>query len=232
MGEKVWAAGILAVGLIAGGGVLGYFVRDVLVADRTVQVKGAAELPVEADLGTWRLGMSSSADDLASAQTQMAADVAKTRAFLAEKGILADEMETENLNVNDTAANPYGEKHGPRFTISGGVLVRTGNLKALAAAKNALGDLVGQGVALTNVYGPNYAFTSLNAEKPKLIAESTAAAAAAARQFAKDSGASVGAIRHARQGSVEILGRDSDRGEAEQVNKILRVVTTVDYGLR
>jgi hypothetical protein len=72
----------------------------------------------------------------------------------------------------------------------------------------------------------------LNEAKPELISKATAVARLAAEQFAKDSGQHVGGIRRARQGSVEIMGRDSFTSEAEQPAKILRVVTTVDYDLR
>jgi hypothetical protein len=65
-----------------------------------------------------------------------------------------------------------------------------------------------------------------------LVSRATGEAYKSAEQFAKDSGARVGGIRRARQGSVEVLGRDGFLQESEQVNKILRVVTTVDYDLK
>ncbi|HRY00769.1 MAG TPA: hypothetical protein P5171_11635, partial [Xanthomonadaceae bacterium] len=60
-----------------------------------------------------------------------------------------------------------------------------------------------------------------------LIAEATSNARQAAEQFAEDSGAKVGGIRHASQGQIDISDRDQS---SPQVKKV-RVVTTVEYFL-
>lgn len=223
---------IWSIGIVVGCFVLGSEIASIKTADRTVQVRGAAELPVVADLATWNLGVSSSGDDLAVVQQQMTGDLGKIRAFLEKNGIKPEDMETASLNVSDARANQYNDRATARFVVNGGVTVRTANLDGIKKAKNSLDELLGQGVVLTNSYGPNYAFSKLNEAKLDLVSRATSEAYKAAEQFAKDSGAKVGGIRRARQGSVEVLGRDGFLGESEQVNKILRVVTTVDYDLR
>lgn len=222
---------ISGVAIVAAAWLLGSQIASIRTADRTVQVKGSAELPVQADLATWTLGVSASGNNLTETQADYSAQIAKIKMFLTGFGIKPDELDNQNLSVSDTAANPYNNSNGPRFSLSGGVVVRTTNLAAIAQAKSGLPGLVGQGVVLTSSWGPNYTFTRLNEAKPELIAKATAEARKSAEQFAKDSGTGVGGMRKARQGSVEILGRDSYIGEAEQPNKILRVVTTVDYDL-
>jgi uncharacterized protein len=54
-----------------------------------------------------------------------------------------------------------------------------------------------------------------------------------AAKFADDSGASVGGIRRAYQGVFQILARDQAPGlyEPGQIDKTVRVVSTVDYSL-
>jgi hypothetical protein len=66
-----------------------------------------------------------------------------------------------------------------------------------------------------------------------MIAEATARAREAGEQFAKDSGAALGRIRRANQGMFQILPRDEVASIAEQhqLNKIVRVVSTVEYFL-
>ena len=81
-----------------------------------------------------------------------------------------------------------------------------------------------------------YAFTKLNAIKPPMVAEATKDARAAAEQFAKDSGTSVGAINYATQGYFEIEPRDGkssggEWGAAGTPYKKVRVVTTVSFSL-
>jgi len=82
--------------------------------------------------------------------------------------------------------------------------------------------------------GPTFLFTKLNEVKPAMIAEATANAREAAEQFAKDSRTSLRGIRQASQGVFIILPRDQAPGIAEQgqINKIVRVVSTVEYFLK
>jgi hypothetical protein len=226
---SVAVGGVLAIGAAY---VLGSQIAGLKLADRTITVRGAAELPVQADLATWNLGVSASDDNLQTAQAEIAKSLTAIREFLQTHGIKPEEIENQNLSVNDARANQYNQANGPRFTITGGVTVRTANLAGAQKAKNALGDLLTRGVILTNSWGPNYAFTRLNDYKPQLTSQATAAARQSAAQFASDGGFSLGEIRSARQGSVEVMGRDSFMGENEQPNKVLRVVTTIDYNIR
>jgi hypothetical protein len=82
--------------------------------------------------------------------------------------------------------------------------------------------------------GPTYLFTRLNDLKPEMLAEANANARKAAEEFARSSKARVGGIRRASQGVFEILPRDPAPGimEGSQVQKTLRVVTTVEFELR
>jgi hypothetical protein len=81
--------------------------------------------------------------------------------------------------------------------------------------------------------GPAFVFTGLNAIKPEMIAQATRDARGAGEQFAADSGSRLGGIRSASQGLFQILPRDAAPGEMEsrQINKTVRVVTTVEYAL-
>jgi hypothetical protein len=106
----------------------------------------------------------------------------------------------------------------------------------IAAASQNVGELVGRGVVLSGegqATGPAFVFTGLNAIKPDMIAQATRDARAAGEQFAADSGSRLGGIRGASQGLFQILPRDAAPGEMEsrQINKTVRVVTTIEYAL-
>jgi hypothetical protein len=104
-------------------------------------------------------------------------------------------------------------------------------------ASQDLGSLVSGGVVFSSqggyASGPTYLFTRLNDFKPEMIAEATASAREAAEQFANDSGSDLGGIREAYQGVFQILPRDRAPGvmEESQMNKTVRVVSTVVYSL-
>ena len=227
---EIVAAAVGAVALVIAAVLLACAVRDFSTSKPSVTVRGAAELPVVADVATWTLNMVATGDDLRVVQRDLNRQVAAAKAFLVKNGLPEADVYPAPLSVNDSAANSYRDRNaGPRFTVNGGVVVRTEALEAIGVAKQNLQELVEDGVTVTNSWGPNYAFTRLNDFKPKLVTDSTAAARAAADQFAEDAGVTLGGILSARQGTVQILGRDDFLSENEQINKVLRVVTTVDY---
>ena len=65
-----------------------------------------------------------------------------------------------------------------------------------------------------------------------MIGQATTAARTGAQRFAQDSGASLGPIRQATQGSFEILAREDVDTESTSLDKRVRVVATVTYQLR
>lgn len=79
-----------------------------------------------------------------------------------------------------------------------------------------------------NTWRPiEYIFTGLNDLKPSMIEEATKNAREVAEKFARDSDASVGKIRTARQGLFTINDRDENTPQI----KTVRVVTTIDFQL-
>jgi len=79
--------------------------------------------------------------------------------------------------------------------------------------------------------------SKFNDLRPQLLADATKNARAIAQQFAADSGATVGKIHSANQGSIQIFGSDGNDESAAYsptstpVKKI-RVVSTFEFELR
>ena len=81
-GQTVLAAsGILAVGMIAGGYLLGDGLLRARMADRSVTVRGLAERDVMADLATWTISYSATAPNLADAQASVDRDTVQLTEF-------------------------------------------------------------------------------------------------------------------------------------------------------
>ncbi|MCB1560229.1 MAG: SIMPL domain-containing protein [Xanthomonadales bacterium] len=228
-----FAAGLMiALGLAAAGWFAAQGMQRLRTADRYVTVKGLAERYVDADLVVWPLKHSVAGNDLAQVQAELDANAAKIRQFLLDTGFSAEEIALSSPRVNDQEAYSYGDNRPRnRFRAESTVTVRSTKVAAALAGMQRAGELLSDGVLLTFDYGPegspSFQYTALNDIKPALIAEATANARAAAEQFAQDSGAKVGGIRHASQGQIDISDRDQS---SPQVKKI-RVVTTVEYFL-
>lgn len=234
---SVLAAALLAAGMVIAAWLVADGLREVRTGDRTVAVKGLAEREVKADLALWPMRFVATANALDEAQAKIAADAQTIAAFLAEAGIGAEQIAVQSLEVTDLLAQAY--RSGPvesRFIVAQTLMVRSPEVDRIAAASQRVGDLVARGVILSGegpAAGPAYVFTGLNTIKPEMIAEATRSARAAAEQFAGDSASQLGSIRSASQGLFQILPRDAAPGEVEsrQINKTVRVVSTVEYAL-
>ncbi|PEQ14052.1 hypothetical protein B2G71_06535 [Novosphingobium sp. PC22D] len=222
---------IVAIGLIAGGYLLGDGLLRAQQANRAVTVRGLAERDVTADLATWTITYSASAGDLASAQSSVDRDTREIRAFFGELGFPADALQPTGVNVSQ-----YTNNGVQTFTVRQRMSLRSNDIKRAQAAVKRQFELVRRGVMLEDGSGMAYTFTGLNDIKPAMVAEATRDARAAAEQFAKDSGTTVGAIKSATQGYFSIDARDGDNsgewGVAGSPYKKVRVVTTVDFYLR
>lgn len=231
---RIVAGLILALGIAVAGWFVGEGFRIGRRSDRLVSVKGISEREVKADLVLWPLRFVATGEELSAVQTKSRADADAVRRFLTGAGVPADAIEVQGIEVTDVLANAY--RSGPtesRFIVAQTLMVRSTDVDRIASVSQRLGELVDAGVVLSSEGGggPYYLFTKLNDIKPAMIAEATKRAREGAEQFAADSGSHVGGIHRANQGLFQILARDDTPGTTEQrqVNKTVRVVSTVDY---
>jgi len=242
-GRAPIAALILALGLVIGGFFIGNGFARGRASERVVTVKGVSERPARADLAIWPIHLVAANNDLATAHAQLEANVAKVRDFLATQGVDTTQLTLQDFSVTDAYANQYngGERSATRYVIKQTVVVRSSRPDQVLHASQHVAELVSAGVVLSSggeygpsAGGPTFVFTGLNALKPPMIAEATARAREAAEQFARDSKSDLGGIRQANQGVFEILPRDQAPGisEESQIEKTVRVVSTVDYFLK
>lgn len=238
-GFSLGAALLVAIGLTTAGWFVGNGFMKGRAADRFVTVKGVSEREVKADIALWPLRFVATDDDLAQAQKKIESSKKTIVHFLEKYSIAASKTELQTLEVTDILANPY--RSGPttsRFIVNQTLMVRSEDPELIYAASQKVGELVDAGVVLSSSRGPGsgptYLFTRLNDIKPGMIAEATANARKAADQFALDSGSKISGIRRAHQGVFVIKPRDQAPGimETNQLNKTVRVVSTIEYYLR
>lgn len=230
---------IIALGIAIGGYLAGQQTARFRLADRVVSVKGLAERDVRADLAIWPLRFVATGNELPQTQAKIVKDEATILAFLARWNINTDAIASRGVEVVDLLAQQY--RQGPvdsRYIVTRSLILRTNDVDAVVKASQNMATLLDQGVVLAGDgsgagNGPTFAFTKLNDIKTTMIAEATKNARAAAQQFAADSGTHLGAIRRANQGVFQIQARNEVPGsfEGKEVDKTVRVVSTVDWEL-
>jgi len=239
MNENQWGRTLtLAAAIVLAGGAVGAGLVQFRAADRSVSVKGVAERTVKADVALWPLRFVAAENDLDAAQHKIEADRRTVLRFLERSGVDSTHVELQGFEVQDTRTNPYQGGVAPaRYIITATLMVRSSDPDRIQQASQRVGELVSGGVVLTGggwSSGPTFLFTRLNDLKPAMLAEATANARKAAEEFARESHSAVGGIQRAQQGVFEILPRDPAPGiqQEGQMQKTLRVVTTVEYRLR
>lgn len=228
------AAAVLALGMIAGGYLLGDGLKRAHLADRAVTMRGLAERNVTADLATWTISFTAQGEELGAVQSESDRDAATVITFFRAAGFPAEAVSDAGGSVNqfyDTNRNANS------VTVTRRIQLRTTDVMKARQAYARQFELIRGGVAIQEGSGMQYSFTQLNSIKPEMIAQATQNARQAAEQFARDSGTGVGGIRSATQGYFTIGARDGDVAEegggggSDSPFQKVRVVTTIQFYL-
>lgn len=223
---------ILAVGML----LLGVFIKngfsEFAQKDRSVNVKGLAEMEVPADKVTWPLVYKSLGNDLGALYDDIKRSNQTILEFLEEKGLAETEISVNAPEIIDLKAERYSNNNDTpyRYNVTSVITVTSMKVDLVRKLISEQGELLKRGIAITGGdyrYNVSYEYTSLNKIKPGMIEEATKNAREAAEKFAKDSESELGKIRHASQGQFSISDRDANTPYIKKV----RVVTTIEYSL-
>jgi hypothetical protein len=243
----VLGAAIVGLCLLVGLSVAGYFVGRGATRfrsdTRVVTVKGLVEREVKSDQAVWTLGLRRASETLQDAHARISTDRAAAVAFLEKQGFPDAEIERQPTRTVDKLAREYGQPQPSdrfRYVVTTAVVVRTARVDLVRTALGMTEDLLKAGVVLDGeregAANPRYVVSKFNDLRPQLLAEATKNARATAQQFAADSGARVGDIRSANQGSIQIFGLDGGDESApfsptSTPVKRIRVVCTFEFEL-
>ena len=235
---------IFSIALIVAAAVLGFQVKQVGGGRESISVKGLAEKPIKADRAEWTVGLqvkgASNADALARlrkekpALDQFLAAAGFARAALSESN---EAVEANYEQVEGRNGNMRSEQHGNIARVS--VRINTTEIDKIIAASRTIVQFEADGHPVN--YGQaQFLVSDLEDVKMSLIGAAMRNSHTRAEEFAKNGDVKVGSMRSASQGAFYILpaGADSDVSDwggtydKTTVDKIARVVVTVDYGIR
>lgn len=235
------SAGVLALGIVAAAAVITLGLINFRGSERYVTVKGLAVKDVEANIASWSIKHVVTGNDLSALQVTIEASSDLIEQFLLDHGLPNDTKFFKTVDVQDRFALTYGQDApvDQRYIVSEIITVQTDKLDAVDSAYQDAGELIKKGVSIVKEGqvgsgNPIYIFTRLNEIKPEMIHAATINARSSAEQFAKDSGAEVGAIKQANQGVFQMLPRHSGEMYMEKFAryKTIRVVSTIKFYLK
>ncbi|MFY8326454.1 SIMPL domain-containing protein [Pseudoalteromonas sp. ZZD1] len=227
----VIAAIAISIGLLGLGLILKSAALDVKSMERTVEVKGLAEMEVPADTVIWPLQFSDADNNLEKLVERIERKNDAVTAFLKLHGFDDDEISRGAQSIVDKQAREYSSDNQQfRYIARANITVYSSQPSKVQNALAHVGQLAKQGIAIVqDSYETRieYLFTGLNDVKPAMVQEATEKAREVAIKFAKDSQSKLGKIKSARQGQFSISNRDSNTPQLKKV----RVVTTIEYYL-
>ncbi|WP_296490351.1 SIMPL domain-containing protein [Rhodoferax sp.] len=235
---RLMAAFLVGLGIAIAGFAVGHGLERFRMSDRSVTVKGLAEMEVQSDFAVWTLSFRRAGSDFGGVQQALSADRDKVMAFLKTRGFADAEVEARPLQVQDLFAREYAQGNQPlRFNGTGQVLVKSARVTDVEAAARAVDPLIQAGVQLggegNGQSGPRFQLRGFNDVKAPLLAEATRNAREQATKFAAEAGAELGPLKNANQGVIRITGDDgNDFDNGSSRLKRLRVVSTFEYELK
>src|SRR2546427_12198500 len=208
----VFAAGLaVAIGLVLGSAILSWGFMRSKKGDQTITVTGSARKRIRSDLVIWKAGVSYQSAVLSDAYRALAESVPRVKAYMLSKGIAENQItissiSSQTLHAKSNDGEDTGQITG--YSLKQELEVHSNDVEKIAQIARQATELINQGILIESM-APEYHFTKLGDLKIEMLAEAAKDAKARAQQIAKSTGSSIGSVRSARMGVLQITPADS-----------------------
>ncbi len=208
-----FGAGIaLAIGLVLASVIGGWAFVKGKRGDQTITVTGSARKRIRSDLVIWKAGVSYQAPVLSDAYRSLSENVPRVKSYLIGKGIPENQITISSISSQTLhARNDQGEDTGQitGYSLRQELEVRSNDVDKIAKIAREATELINQGILLESM-APAYHFTKLGEEKITMLAEAAKDAKMRAQKVAESTDSSIGSVRTARMGVLQITPADSN----------------------
>ena len=241
-GEKnYWFHGgvALAVGIVLASLIFGWFFASSRKGDDAITVTGSAKRRISSDLVVWSAGVSYQAPQLADAYRQLAESVPRIKEYLISKGIPESQMTVSSIastaqKRRDSDGNETSEIIG--YSLSQQIEVRSPDVQKISLVAREATELINQGILIESK-APQYYYTQIGDLKIEMLGEAAKDAKERAARIASSTGNSIGSVRSAKMGVLQITAADStdvsDYGvyDTSTIEKDMTAVVNVSFAV-
>ena len=202
-----------------------------LRADSTgLTITGSSHVNVSADRAVWTLTVQEIAPNASGAVSKVNQGVDALTAYFHSGGIDPTTLELGGVSTSFNQGYKDGNATGKILTYQANrdVTIRSEDVNKIQKLSQGLGVLLQTGVNIMS-NGPQYYVSTLSNLRPKLLADAMKDAKLRAVALTASTGTSVGAIRSARSGPVQVTAADSvevSDGGVYDTRTIDKTVTT------
>jgi hypothetical protein len=180
-------------------------IYTIKLASDTIEVTGSAKKTVTADTGrlTVTLEAKAGVNGQSATEARLATAVGIIETFLKKENLTEYELPAGTTFPNYTYPQ-NGEPIMTGYTVNRSIVVRSTDVERLKSLANNTQPFVGDGYTV-NVSGLELTYSKLNEMRVSLLTDAIADAKARAEAIATNSGRTVGQLRNAAGGVVQVL---------------------------
>lgn len=202
---------VLAVGLVVATTIGGWFFVKGKRGDQSITVTGSARKRITSDLVIWRSSISYQASTLSEAYRLLTEAVPRVKAYMVSKGIAENQItvssiSSQTLHGRNSDGIETSEITG--YTLRQELSVRSTEVEKIGQIAREATELINQGILIESM-APEYLYTKLGDLKIEMLAEAAKDAKRRAEQIAQSTDSSIGTVRTARMGVLQITAADS-----------------------
>jgi hypothetical protein len=238
MGSVIPAA-VLALGLVISSAIGGWSFVKGKRADQSVTVTGSARKRIRSDLVIWKAAVTYQSTVLADAYRSLSENVPRVKTYLIGKGIPENQItisaiSSQTLHGRTAEGEDTGQITG--YSLRQELEVRSTDVDKIAQIARQATELINQGILVESL-PPEFHYTKLGDLKIEMLAEAAKDAKVRAEQIAKSTGSSIGSVRSARMGVLQITPADSNEvsdsgmNDTSALEKDITAVVNVAFGV-
>ena len=233
------AALILAVGLVIASAIFGWSYSKSKKGDESITVTGSVKKRIKSDLIVWSASVTAQSGQLSEAYKQLADNMPKVKKYLIEKGIPENQITISSINSvqerdKDSEGNQTGKITG--YSLKQDIQVKSNDVEKVSQIAREATELINQGIFIESS-APQFIYTKLGDLKIEMLAEAAKDAKARAEQIANSTGNSIGTVRSAKMGVMQITAADSNEvsdygvNDTSALEKDITAVVNVSFAI-
>jgi len=229
----------LALGLIISSMILGWAYTGAKKDDDAITVTGSARKRIKSDLVVWNAAASTQSAQLAEAYKQISEHTPQIKNYLLEKGIPEDQITVSAISTTPLKKTvTYGEQTSEivGYELKQEVKVTSNDVDKIAQIARESTELINRGILMRSE-APQFFYTKLGDLKIEMLGEASKDAKLRAERIVESTGSSIGSIRSARMGVMQITAPEStevsDYGvnDTTSIEKDVNAVVNVSFAI-
>ena len=230
---------MLAIGLVMSSLIFGWFYSKTKRSDEAITVTGSAKKRITSDLVVWSAGVTAQSATLSDSYKQISDSIPKIKQYLISKGVPEAQMTVSSITTtpqkgHDADGNETSEITG--YALTQQIEVRSNDVQKIAQVAREATELINQGILIESK-APQYYYTQIGDLKVEMLGEAAKDAKERADKVASSTGSSIGSIRSAKMGVLQITAADStdvsDYGvyDTSTIEKDMTAVVNISFAV-